>query len=139
MTPGSAEGDDTGTPDGANGTTPCAPPGLDTVCQAGQYCEDAVLAMCTNGCLSNENCTSEQTCIKEPGMDVGSCQNMLDDVSQADFCEKMLTCDVAGEISAEYCGLIYAGTNSTCHHCVIDGNCGDLNAGACDSSCGLSE
>jgi hypothetical protein len=28
-------------------------------------------------------------------------------------------------------------TNEGCHTCVVDGNCGDINNGACDAACGL--
>ena len=36
-------------------------------CQAGQYCSDEGFSECTNGCLSETNCTSSQVCVKAPG------------------------------------------------------------------------
>lgn len=123
----------------ADGVTDCTPPGLDeVVCQAGQYCADSVLGQCENGCLSNDNCTSEQVCDKADGENVGSCQNTEDTGSgptEEEFCDKLLTCDMTGTM--EQCSLIYTGTNEGCHQCIIDGNCGDVNNGSCDADCGF--
>lgn len=152
--PGDDEGssDDAASADGTNsgndsnatgggplgdGVTDCTPPGLDqVVCQAGQYCEDQVLAICTNGCLSNDNCTSEQSCEKGAGEDVGSCQNVGPGGPTLEvFCMKLLTCDPAGTM--DQCTTVYNGTNEMCHQCIVDGNCGDVNGGSCDMACGI--
>ena len=133
----------TGDGDGAEGSTPCGMFGNDPVtCSAGQYCADSVLALCENGCLTNDNCASDQTCIKADGEDVGSCQNNDDPdppdpegPTEAEFCEKLLVCDMSGTM--EQCSIIYTGTNVTCHQCIIDGNCGDINGGSCDVACGI--
>lgn len=119
------------------GVTDCTPPGLPQVlCQAGQYCEDMVLGMCTNGCLSNANCAADQTCEKAGGANEGTCQNVGGDgPTEAEFCAKLLVCDPSGTM--EQCSTIYKGTNEGCHTCVVDGNCGDINNGACDAACGL--
>lgn len=133
---GGSGGSSTGGAEG-DGVTDCTPPALEkVVCQAGQYCADQVLGDCQNGCLSNDNCTSEQTCEKAAGEDVGSCQNTgpggpsLDEV-----CMKLLTCDQSGTM--DQCTTFYNATNEGCHQCIVDGNCGDINDGSCDSSCGL--
>ncbi|MCA9636291.1 MAG: hypothetical protein KC420_09730 [Myxococcales bacterium] len=125
------------TGDLGEGVTDCTPPGLpQVVCQAGQYCADSVLADCQNGCLSNDNCAADQTCEKAAGEDVGSCQNMGGaGPTEAEFCEKLLVCDPAGTM--EQCSMVYKGTNETCHQCIVDGNCGDINNGSCDAQCGI--
>jgi len=119
------------------GVTDCTPPGLPQVlCQAGQYCQDSVLGMCTNGCLSNANCAADQTCEKVGGANEGTCQNVGGGgPTEAEFCEKLLVCDPSGTM--EQCSTIYKGTNEGCHTCVVDGNCGDINNGSCDAACGL--
>lgn len=131
---GNGDGDGDG---GGDGVTDCTPPGLPTVeCAAGQYCADPVLAVCENGCLSNANCLSDQTCVKADGENVGTCQNMAGEgPTEQEFCDKLLVCDPSGTM--ELCSMIYAGTNATCHQCIVDGNCGDINDGSCDSACGL--
>lgn len=120
-----------------DGVTDCTPPGLpEVVCQAGQYCADQTLADCQNGCLSNDNCASDQTCEKADGEDVGTCQNVgPGGPTLEEFCMKLLTCDPTGTM--EQCTTVYNGTNETCHQCIIDGNCGDINGGSCDMDCGI--
>lgn len=144
MTGADDGGDDDGGDDGGmagNGMTDCGMFGDEAVvCQAGQYCQDQVLSTCVNGCLSNDNCTSEQTCEKESGEEVGTCQNVgAGGPSLEDFCSKLLTCDPSGTM--EICETFYNGTNEDCHNCVVDGNCGDINGdidgGSCDAACGI--
>ncbi len=129
-------GNDTGG-DLGDGVTDCSSQGFgEVVCQAGQYCEDSVLSICTNGCLSNDNCTSEQTCEKGAGEDVGSCQNVgPGGPSLEEFCMKLLTCDMSGTM--DQCTTVYNATNEGCHQCIVDGNCGDVNGGSCDMACGI--
>ncbi len=50
--------------------------GAPVVCKAGQYCQDQNLAICESGCLSDDNCASNQTCVKTSGANVGACQNV---------------------------------------------------------------
>ncbi len=55
--------DGTSSSSGGNGQTECGNcTGSTNMCQAGQYCEDAILCICTEGCLSNTNCASDQVC-----------------------------------------------------------------------------
>ena len=118
------------------GVTECGKLGDDVVkCQAGQYCADPVLVLCENGCLNNDNCAADQTCVKEPSEDVGTCQNNGGaGPTEAEFCKKVLVCDPSGTM--EMCAMIYAGTVETCHQCFIDSNCGDINSGSCNTLCG---
>ncbi|MGQ0508399.1 MAG: hypothetical protein ACT4TC_24125 [Myxococcaceae bacterium] len=44
------------------------------ICQPGQYCSDPRFSRCTNGCLSDVHCGCGQRCIKDQGVDQGSCQ-----------------------------------------------------------------
>lgn len=64
----------------AQGFTPCgdflAPPGEKVICHPNQYCADATFSDCATGCLSEYNCTENQICVKEPGEDVGSCEQL---------------------------------------------------------------
>lgn len=132
----SASAGETGDEPG-QGITDCTPPSLTKlVCQAGQYCADAFLGACENGCLSNDNCAADQVCEKAPGEDVGSCQNTgSSGPTEAEFCSKLLTCDPSGTMAQ--CSMVYAGTNATCHKCIVDGNCGDINGGSCNAACGF--
>lgn len=122
---------------GGDGATECGNFGNQPVsCQPGQYCADAVLSICENGCLTNDNCAADQTCEKLGGEDVGTCQNNAPGgPTEAEFCEKLLTCDMTGTM--EQCSIFYTGTNEACHQCIVDGNCGDINGGSCDAACGL--
>ncbi|PIV98938.1 MAG: hypothetical protein COW42_12695, partial [Deltaproteobacteria bacterium CG17_big_fil_post_rev_8_21_14_2_50_63_7] len=54
-----------------SGATDCG----SNTCSAGQYCEDPTFSTCSNGCLANTNCSSDQECVKAAGEQVGSCQN----------------------------------------------------------------
>jgi len=54
-----------------SGVTVCGSAAV--TCQAGQYCSDARFAECSVGCLSNDNCASDQTCVAAVGSSVGSC------------------------------------------------------------------
>jgi len=135
-TAGTSQGETGGTLD--PGVTDCTPPGLTQVlCQAGQYCEDSVLGICTNGCLSNANCAADQTCEKAGGANEGTCQNVGGSgPTEAEFCDKLLTCDPAGTMAQ--CSTLYKATNEGCHNCIVDGNCGDIiNNGSCDAACGF--
>lgn len=60
----------------AQGYTPCndAPDATEgVICTPNQYCGDQQLAWCFTGCLSDDNCSTEQICSKRPGRDVGTC------------------------------------------------------------------
>ena len=121
-----------------DGVSDCTPPGLEAVvCQAGQYCADSVFGQCENGCLSNDNCTSEQVCEKAEGMDVGTCQTTASGGPTVDeVCTKLLACDETGTM--EQCSQFYDGTNEECHQCIVDSNCGDIIFElVCDEACGF--
>ena len=50
--------------------------GAQNQCQPGQYCADDTFSSCAQGCLSDVNCAGNQVCAKDPGMQVGICQNL---------------------------------------------------------------
>lgn len=50
--------------------------GAQNQCQPGQYCADDTFSKCAQGCLSDVNCAGNQVCAKDPGMQVGICQNL---------------------------------------------------------------
>ena len=129
-------GGDNGGSDNA-GQTPCGnfPEFEDKFCQAGQYCKDMTFSECASGCLSDNNCASNQTCAKENGEQVGVCQNkpmMVDGECEA-VCTKMKACDPT--ITNETCNQFCAGVSSACRACVADANCADPEA--CLSACGF--
>lgn len=61
---------------GRTGITPCGnfPDQVAKSCQASQYCQDEGFSKCAAGCLSDNNCTQNQTCIKAGGANEGTCQ-----------------------------------------------------------------
>lgn len=136
----SDEGDDDDDDDDsstANGITPCGnfPDGPKS-CQAGQYCADEGFSECQNGCLSQTNCTSAQTCQKAPAEDVGSCQGSTPTVTCADVCAKLQACDPS--VTQAECDQFCAGTNDVCKSCLVGENCPALLEGtACMAECGV--
>lgn len=48
--------------------------GDDNECQPGSYCADATFSRCAPGCLSDQNCSPEQVCVKATGRNKGTCQ-----------------------------------------------------------------
>lgn len=78
-----------------NGKTDCGSNSGSLVqCSAGQYCAQEELSRCELGCLSDDNCTATQQCIKPSGQNEGSCQMMV--VTPPDPCDGV-TCN-AGEV-----------------------------------------
>ena len=60
----------------AQGFTPCneLPGERDgIICHPNQYCADPHLQWCHRGCLSDDNCSQEQICVKNRGSHLGSC------------------------------------------------------------------
>lgn len=60
----------------AQGYTPCneLPGERDgVICHPNQYCQDPELEWCFSGCLSDDNCSHEQLCVKNKGANVGNC------------------------------------------------------------------
>jgi len=125
----------TGGGTGGNGITACGnfPDQQPKSCQAGQYCADEGFSECLNGCLSNVNCTSDQSCIKEAGQNVGTCQTVQGSVPCDTVCSKLKAC--APATTDEMCDQFCAGTNDACKTCVANANCTD--ADACTAECGL--
>lgn len=60
----------------AQGYTPCndfPDPTYGVICHPNQYCGSQRFGTCYSGCLSEDNCTEEQVCIKRSGRNTGSC------------------------------------------------------------------
>jgi hypothetical protein len=126
--------DDGGIPTG-NGVTPCGnfPDEMPKSCQAGQYCVDEILSDCSNGCLSDTNCTDDQLCVKESGEDVGSCQTEGTATTCEAVCEKLQACDPS--VTDTQCNQFCSGVNDACRACVVEANCGDDEA--CLTECSM--
>ena len=59
----------------AQGYTPCNDypnPTYGVICHPNQYCGSQSMGWCFRGCLSEDNCTENQVCVKD-GRDVGTC------------------------------------------------------------------
>ena len=68
----------------AAGYTPCndAPnPESGVVCHPNQYCADQKRNWCFQGCLSDDNCSLEQICVKKPSFSTGDCM-AIDDLPE---------------------------------------------------------
>ncbi len=123
-----------------NGITGCGTTGK--VCQAGQYCSDETFGYCSAGCLSNNNCSSEQECIKPAGQNEGTCQSGVHGTaggagggggSSPDctaFCSRMTTCGFTGD-----CAVLCGRVSSACRQCTVDApSCASVETG-CESPC----
>jgi hypothetical protein len=65
---------------GYSGYTECgdffAPDGDVNTCQPGSFCTNPTFSTCSPGCLSDQNCSGEQLCVKDAGRNRGTCQAM---------------------------------------------------------------
>ena len=72
--------DEPATHHGYSGYTECgdffAPAGDVNTCQPGSFCSDATFSKCAPGCLSDQNCSPEQVCVKQHARNRGTCQAM---------------------------------------------------------------
>jgi hypothetical protein len=82
-------------------------------CQAGQYC---INLHCETGCGSDNNCAANQSCVKDSGEDVGSCQNASTPETKdcAGYQEKCTTCGETAANCEASCKVI----TSECIDCV---------------------
>lgn len=116
---------------GEGGTTTC---GLQT-CESGQYCSNMI---CLDGCLSDKNCASNQTC-EDMNEDthVGTCRNKPQQATKDcdAFCDKAEACFLEGnDVNAANCMQACKAASAACVSCVNDSNCGQ----GCDDVCGDS-
>ena len=130
-----------------SGSTTC---GVQT-CQAGQYCLNLA---CVPGCLSNQNCASDQVCGGlEDGKPVGTCMNKgadAPDMSMAPVitdpvCKKMfdklVQCGLftwdEGVAAQSLCGKLTAQQLKTMSDCATAWDCSGTTAPVClGSLCG---
>jgi hypothetical protein len=100
-------------------------------CSAGQYCANGI---CMNGCLTDTNCGSGQTCRDiDAETKVGTCRNQDPEPPAKDcnaFCDKALACQDPEWVQ---CMQVCTGLSAACVACVNDSNCG----AGCDSVCEL--
>lgn len=114
-----------GTTSERTGVTECAGQN----CQAGQYC---INLHCETGCGSDNNCAANQTCVKESGEDVGSCQNTSTPTPTKDCDGWQEKCVACGETAAN-CTAACKVITSECIECVkSESGC---NQDACKSLC----
>ena len=111
----------------APGYTPCndAPePTNGVVCHPNQYCSSQHLSICRQGCLSDDNCTETQRCIKDVGADLGSCVS-LEDLGES------------GEVERDDSnrGYTSCGSGSSKVECHPNQYCADTRWGECELGC----
>jgi hypothetical protein len=100
-------------------------------CQPGQHCNNLV---CVNGCASDVNCASGQTCQDiDADLRTGTCQGSSVPPPTKDcdaYCAKAAACQSP---TVSMCEQECAGFSSECVACVVDSNCGD----GCETLCGF--
>jgi hypothetical protein len=120
---GSGSGGSSGS-GGGDGSTTC---GVQN-CAAGQHCQTLV---CVNGCLTDDNCASNQTCADIDDMThIGTCRNQAAAKDCDAFCEKSEAC---GDPDTAQCQQQCEGFSAECVSCVNDSNCGQ----GCEAACML--
>ncbi|MBL8957059.1 MAG: hypothetical protein JNK82_40170 [Myxococcaceae bacterium] len=111
-------------------------------CQAGQYCSDETFGYCSAGCLSNNNCSAEQQCIKPAGVNEGTCQSGVVQGTAGGagggsttpdctaFCSRMTTCGFMGD-----CATLCARVSGACRQCTVDApSCASVDT-SCEAPC----
>jgi len=116
---------------GRSGTTSC---GIQN-CESGQHCYNMV---CVDGCLSDNNCASNQACEDaDPDTHIGTCRTKTTQASKdcEAFCSKAQACFLEGnDVNPANCMQTCKAASASCVACVNDSNCGQ----GCDSACGGS-
>lgn len=120
----------------AQGYTPCGDYPDQTygvVCHPNQYCLSHSMGWCSSGCLSNDNCAEEQTCVKKGSQNVGTClaPEETTGLSQSGELEPGYTlCGTSSDSRktvvchpSQYCDSDYWGTCSM--GCLSEYNCTD--------------
>lgn len=128
--PTGSGGGTSGTTNGGarSGTTEC---GIQT-CSAGQYCNNYI---CSDGCLSDDNCTGTQSCEKEPGENLGTCQTTRTTPAPSakdcpGYVQKCVACGGLEELCQRECDVV----NAECTSCVI--NTSGCFLDQCEAPCG---
>lgn len=109
---------------GGGGTSTCG----SSQCQAGQHCFNTV---CINGCLTAQNCTSNQNCEDiDPLTSIGTCKDkpVAPTKDCNALCNKMQACmDPDWVICSDIC----TAASAECVTCYVASNCGE----GCDDTC----
>jgi hypothetical protein len=104
-------------------------------CETGQHCYNMV---CLDGCLSDNNCGSNQTCQDiDTDSHVGTCRTKPTTTNKdcTSFCAKAQACFLEGnDINPGNCMQACTAASKACVSCVNDSNCGQ----GCDDACGSS-
>lgn len=97
-------------------------------CSANQHCDNL---FCADGCASDLNCASNQSCVKSGGENFGTCQNATTPTTKdcAGWQEKCVACGETAANCTAACKVI----TSECIECV-KGESG-CNQEACKSLC----
>ncbi len=109
---------------GSTGTTTCGA----QQCEAGQHCENL---LCVNGCLTDSNCASNQTCQDiNADTSIGTCKNNATTPTKDcnALCEKAQACQ---DPNAAQCMQLCTAASAECVQCLINSNCGE----GCDGVC----
>lgn len=105
---------------GRTGVTTCGAQS----CQAGQYCLNLA---CVPGCGSDDNCAANQTCQKNSGQNVGSCQAAATPAPAKDCPAFIKKCTTCGD-SASNCTAACEVVTAECISCVME-------TSGCSDSC----
>lgn len=115
---------------GTSGTTGTSRTGVTQCggqsCQAGQYCLNL---LCSPGCGSDDNCAGNQTCQKDSGQDIGSCQGAAATKDCTAYVKKCTTCGESSSDCTKSCDVITA----DCISCVV--NTSGCSLDSCKSLC----
>jgi hypothetical protein len=106
---GSSSGGSSGSTTERTGETECG----GQKCTANQHCDNL---FCATGCASDNNCATNQSCVKSSGEDFGTCQNTTTPTTKdcAGYQEKCTTCGESEANCTASCKVITA----ECIECV---------------------
>lgn len=110
----------------SSGQTSCGSlaTGESVSCQPSQYCADSILTRCESGCLSDMNCTGNETCAKESGQNSGFCQRKSGAEGQPP--------DDPARSGMTTCGFDFSGADVSCQP---SQHCADSTLARCEAGC----
>lgn len=113
------------------GETQCG----NAICQAGRYCENSNSSVCLNGCASNNNCATGETCEKVGIQTIGTCKGGAAPVDCGAICDKLKVCSPDDFPGQTECVTKCNALSTTCKTCLSDAGC-DSGPNACATECG---